>query len=105
MYAVLFLSGLPIVLLAAARPGRKRVPDPRPAAQPACAFANLKTEIAMDIILLERIARLGQMGDVVRVKRRLCPQLPSAARQGAPRQRGQQEALRIGAVAPRSPQP
>ena len=34
----------------------------------------------MKVILLERVANLGQMGDVVRVQRRLRPQLPSAAR-------------------------
>ena len=43
----------------------------------------------MEVILLERVGRLGQMGDVVRVQRRLCPQLPAAAGQGAARHRGQ----------------
>ena len=41
----------------------------------------------MEVILLERVAKLGQMGDTVRVKRRLCAQLPAAARQGPARHR------------------
>jgi len=35
----------------------------------------------MEVILLERVSRLGQMGDVVRVKDGLCAELPAAARQ------------------------
>ena len=41
----------------------------------------------MEVILLERVAKLGQMGETVRVQGRLCPQLPAAARQGAARHR------------------
>ena len=48
----------------------------------------------MEVILLERVAKLGQMGDVVRVQRRLCPQFPAAAGQGAARHRRQQGQVR-----------
>ena len=51
----------------------------------------------MEVILLERVAKLGQMGDVVRVKNGYAPQLPAAARQGAPLQRGEPQALRARA--------
>jgi large subunit ribosomal protein L9 len=48
----------------------------------------------MDVILLERVAKLGQMGEVVIRQGRLRPQLPSAAEEGAARQRGQHQGLR-----------
>ena len=38
---------------------------------------------SMQVILLERIGRLGQMGDVVNVKDGYRPQLPAAAEEGA----------------------
>ena len=41
----------------------------------------------MEVILLERIGKLGQMGDVVRVKDGYRPQFPAAARQGLARDR------------------
>ena len=36
----------------------------------------------MEVILLERIEKLGQMGDIVSVKSRLCPQLLVATGKG-----------------------
>jgi large subunit ribosomal protein L9 len=47
----------------------------------------------MEVILLERVAKLGQMGEVVR-QGRLRPQLPSAAEEGDARQRGQHQGVR-----------
>src|SRR6516165_8482671 len=46
----------------AARPGPLREPPPKPGAY---AYHGEKL---MEVILLERVAKLGQMGDVVRVK-------------------------------------
>ena len=46
----------------------------------------------MQVILLERVAKLGQMGEVVDGQGRLRPQLPAAAGQGAARQRRQHQA-------------
>src|SRR5215472_15860213 len=46
----------------AARPGPRREPPPKPGA-----YAH-HGEKLMEVILLERVAKLGQMGDVVRVK-------------------------------------
>ena len=41
----------------------------------------------MKVILLERVEKLGQMGDVVDGEGRLRPQLPAAAEEGAARHR------------------
>ena len=59
----------------------------------------------MQVVLLERVAKLGQMGEVVQRPRRLRPQLPAAAGQGAARHRGQPQALRDRARPARGPQP
>jgi large subunit ribosomal protein L9 len=48
----------------------------------------------MEVILLERVAKLGQMGESREGAGRLRPQLPAAAGQGAARDRGQHQALR-----------
>ena len=48
----------------------------------------------MEVILLERIGKLGQMGDVVRVKDGYARNLPAAAGQGAARHRRQQVQVR-----------
>ena len=53
----------------------------------------------MQVILLERIGRLGQMGDIVKVRPGFRAQLPSASGQGAARHQGQHVALREGAHA------
>ena len=42
----------------------------------------------MEVILLERVEKLGQIGDVVKVKDGLRPQLPAAAEEGAARDQG-----------------
>ena len=39
----------------------------------------------MQVILLEKVVNLGQLGDVVRVKDGYRPQLPDPRRQGPPR--------------------
>src|ERR1044072_5738161 len=47
------------------------VASPRPPAQPPLQPENLNqpiTERTMEVILLERVAKLGQMGEVVRVR-------------------------------------
>ena len=49
---------------------------------------------AVELILLQRVEKLGQMGDVVKVKPGLRPQLPAAAEEGAARQQGQPRAIR-----------
>ena len=43
---------------------------------------------AVELILLQRVEKLGQMGDVVQVKPGYRPQLPAAAEEGAARQQG-----------------
>ncbi len=43
----------------------------------------------MEVILLERVAKLGQMGEIVTRQGRVRPQFPAAAGQGAARHRGQ----------------
>ena len=48
----------------------------------------------MEVILLERVARLGQMGDVVRVKDGFARNFLLAARQGLARDRREPDALR-----------
>ena len=58
----------------------------------------------MQVILLERIGRLGQMGDVVARQGRLRPQFSPAPGQGAARHQGQPQALRNGAGAARGAQ-
>ena len=45
----------------------------------------------MDVILLQRVAKLGQMGDDGSRQKRLCAQFPAADRQGAARDRSQQK--------------
>ena len=59
----------------------------------------------MDVILLERIGKLGHMGDTVHVKDGYARNFLSAARQGVARDRGQQEEVRGAARRPRGPQP
>ena len=49
----------------------------------------------MDVILLERVEKLGQIGDVVSVKNGFARKLSPAAQEGAPLQRGQSQAVRI----------
>ena len=48
----------------------------------------------MEVILLERVGKLGQMGDVVRVKDGFRTKLLVATRQGTSRHGRQQEAVR-----------
>ena len=60
---------------------------------------------AVELILLQRVEKLGQMGDVVKVKPGLRPQLPAAAEEGAARQQGQPGALRAAARAARGAEP
>ena len=48
----------------------------------------------MEVILLERVAKLGQMGETVRVKDGYARNFLLARQQGAARHRGQQEAVR-----------
>ena len=48
----------------------------------------------MEVILLERVGRLGQMGDVVRVKDGFARNFPAAEGQGAARHQGKPVALR-----------
>ncbi len=70
----------------------------RPAPGGPIFFANLTTyqrKKTMEVILLERIARLGGLGDTVRVRERLCPQLPPPDRSRAPRQRGEPRQVRV----------
>ena len=59
----------------------------------------------MEVILLERIGRLGQMGDVVTVKDGFARNYSAAARQGASRHRSQSQALRARARAARGARP
>ncbi len=47
----------------------------------------------MEVILLERVPRLGQMGEVVRVKDGFARNFLLAARQGIARDRGEPHAL------------
>ena len=51
----------------------------------------------MNVILLERVPKLGQMGDVVKVKPGFARNLPAAAEEGAARHQGQHHLLRIAA--------
>jgi len=48
----------------------------------------------MEVILLERVANLGQMGEVVRVKDGFARNFLPAARQGVARHAGQPYAFR-----------
>ena len=48
----------------------------------------------MQIILLEKVVNLGQLGDVVKVKQGLRAQLPDPAGQGAPRDRDGDQGIR-----------
>ena len=48
----------------------------------------------MEVILLERVAKLGQMGDVVRVKDGFARNYLSAQGQGAARHQGEPVAVR-----------
>ena len=59
----------------------------------------------MEVILLERVGKLGHMGDTVRVKDGYARNFLLAARQGVARHRGQQEEVRKPARRPRSAQP
>ena len=43
----------------------------------------------VELILLQRVEKLGQMGDLVKVRPRLRPQLPAAAEEGAACKQGQ----------------
>ena len=58
----------------------------------------------MQIILLDKVANLGNLGDVVKVKGRLRPQLPDSQPHGASRHRGGDQGVR-GALAPSSRRP
>ena len=49
---------------------------------------------AVELILLQRVEKLGQMGERGEGEARLRPQLPAAAEEGDPRQQGQPRALR-----------
>ncbi len=59
----------------------------------------------MEVILLERVGKLGHMGDTRARQGRLRPQFPAAARQGPARDRGEQEEVREPARRPRGAQP
>ena len=76
------------------RPRCARVSLPRGARPPAhpdhSSPLDNNGETNMEVILLERVAKLGQMGEVVRVKDGFRAQFPAAARQGAARHQGQQ---------------
>ena len=48
----------------------------------------------MEVILLERVEKLGAIGDVVKVKDGFARNYPAAAQEGAPRQRSQPQGLR-----------
>ena len=49
----------------------------------------------MEVILLERIGKLGQMGDVVRVKDGFARNFLLPQGQGAARHQGQPDAVRV----------
>ena len=55
----------------------------------------------MQVILLEKVANLGELGDVVKVQGRLRAQLPDPAGQGEARDAGEPEGVR-GSAAPSS---
>ena len=59
----------------------------------------------MEVILLERVAKLGQMGEVVRVKDGFARNFLLEAQQGAARHRGQSRQVRRHEGRTRSPQP
>jgi hypothetical protein len=59
----------------------------------------------MQVILLERVAKLGQMGEVVNVKDGYARNFLLPQKQGAARVRGQHQGLRIAEGPARGPQP
>ncbi len=60
----------------------------------------------VELVPLQRVEKLGQMGDVVKVKPRLRPQLSIAAEEGADvGQQGEPGAVRAGARATRGAEP
>ncbi len=48
----------------------------------------------MQVILMEKVVNLGNLGDVVKVKHGLCAQLPHSPRQGEARHAGQHGGIR-----------
>ena len=44
---------------------------------------------AVELILMQRVEKLGQMGEVVKCEAGLRPEFPVAAEEGHPRQQGQ----------------
>ena len=67
---LVFFFGFPIVALRRCSASARPPPPPRPALRgaPPTHLIKLQRRNSMEVILLERIARLGQMGDVVRVR-------------------------------------